>query len=103
MSKKNKYIRLDCNVVCEQISKGKNEWLEIDLEELQSGHNFHYPFQLDGLPHTITGLNDFKVLSELFAELHAKGYHSLGLSCQEGMYGGIDGIILRVQRTLSND
>lgn len=83
--KKNKIIKLDCGVEAERWTYGKTEGLRLSVIDLYNGYG---------------ELNDLKKLSELFAELAAKGFKGDGLSREIGYYDSTDDLFLDVSRSL---
>jgi len=74
-----KIIVLDCGVDANQYKAKGIETLEISIVDFYNGHGL---------------LNDFKKLSDLFLELHEKGFSPSGLSRVEGYYNSTDDLLL---------
>jgi hypothetical protein len=82
---KNKIIKLDCGIEAEYWKSGKTERLRISVIDLYNGYG---------------ELNNLKKLSELFAELAAKGFKGDGLSREIGYYDSTDDLLLDVCKSL---
>lgn len=74
-----KTITLDCGVVAQNWFSGGSEYLTISIIGLHNG---------------VGQLSSLSFLSNLFNELHVKGFKVSGISRIEGYYGETDDLLL---------